>query len=174
MEPAADTVSRPADRAAMLLRSAGAGILSVGLGLGAHALSGGSLPSIPILGCLTALAVLAATLVAQARLPGWTVLLLLGAAQQVLHWLLGGLGAGASSTVSVTGVHHGGEVPVGAGEGQGHSPEIMLMLHTHLAAALLIAWAAAQVHRLKGRPSRPDGSGDALQAPQMQEGAPVR
>lgn len=173
MEPAADTASRPADRAPRLLRSAGAGILSVGLGLGAHALSGGSLPSVPILGCLTALAVLTATLVTQARLPGWAVLLLLGAAQQVLHWLLGGLGAGTSSTVSVTGVHHGGEVPIGAGEVQGHSPEIMLMLHTHLAAALLIAWAAAQSPRLRARLSRPVRSGDILQAPQMQEGAPA-
>ncbi len=173
MEPPAGAAPRPADRGPLLVRSAGAGLLSVGLGLGAHALSGGTLPSVPILGGLAALAVLAATLVMQARLPGWAVLLLLGAAQQVLHWLLGGLGAGVSSTVSSTGAHHGGEVPVGSGGSQGHSPEIMLMLHTHLAAALLIAWAAARYTRVRGLLSRPDRSRNALQPGRMHEGASV-
>ncbi|MDQ0733565.1 hypothetical protein [Arthrobacter agilis] len=173
MNAVGDPVSRPADRTLVMLRSAGVGLLSVGLGLGAHALSGGPLPSVPILCGLAALAVLAATLVAQARLPGWAVLLLLGVAQQVLHWLLGGLGTGTSSTIPSSGVHHGGEVPVGAGPAQGHSPEVMLMLHTHLAAALLIAWAAAQYPRLRAWLTDRDPGRDPVRAGGMQKGAPV-
>ncbi len=159
----------PVDRTRAIVRPALVGLLSLGLGLAAHALSGGELPSVPILCGLAALAVLAATLVAQARLPGWALMLALGAAQQVLHWLLGGLGGGASSTVPGTGVHHGaGEVPVGSGTGQGHSPEVMLMLHTHLAAALLAGWAAVRYPRIAGWVSRRLG-----QPLQEREGAPI-
>ena len=179
MEAPGDAVSQPVDRARMISRSAGVGLLSLGFGLAAHALSGGVLPSLPILGGLAALAVLAATLVAQARPPGWVVLLLLGVAQQMLHWLLGGLGAGASSTVAPTGVHHDG-VPVVSGAGQGHSPEIMLMLHTHLAAALVIAWAVAQYPRLRNgvlRRSASEGAGGRTTVSRgtlpTEEGAPV-
>jgi hypothetical protein len=140
MESRQVTVSEPVDHSRVIVRPALVGLLSLGLGLGAHALSGGQLPSVPILCGLAALAVLAATLLAQARLPGWAVMLLLGAGQQVLHWLLNGLGGAAGSTVPGATVHHGGDVPVGSGAAQGHSPEVMLMLHTHLAVALLVGW----------------------------------
>ncbi|WP_104181024.1 hypothetical protein [Arthrobacter sp. B0490] len=173
MEAAGETASRPVDRALPIVGSAGVGLLSLGLGTAVHALSGGVLPSVPILCGLAALAVLAATLVARARLPGWAVLLLLGAAQQVLHWLFGGLGAAPSSTVPATGVHHGGEVPVGSGAGQGHSPEVMLMLHTHLAVALLVALAVAQYPSLRGRLSRRGPGAAAPQRDETHEGAPV-
>lgn len=170
MEGPGDVVSEPVDRARTTVRSTGVGLLSLGFGLAAHALSGGALPSPPILCGLAALAVLAAALVAQARLPGWAVLLLLGVAQQVLHWLLGGLGSAAPQSAALTGVHHGSGVPIGSGASQGHSPEIMLMLHTHLAAALLIAWVAAQYPRSRGRFSARGPSRTTLR---MDEGAPV-
>jgi hypothetical protein len=178
MEAPGDAASQPVDRARRISRSSGVGLLSLGLGLAAHALSGGTPPSLPILCGLAALAVLATTLVAQARPPGWAVLLLLGVAQQMLHWLLGGLGTAESSTIASTGVHHDG-VPVGSGAVQGHSPEIMLMLHTHLAAALVIAWAVAQYPRLRNGVLRRSASetGGHAQASRgtlpTEEGAPV-
>jgi hypothetical protein len=125
---------------------AGAGLASLGLGLAAHAASGGTLPSLLVLGGLAALAVLAATLLARVRMPGWAVMLVLGVAQQLLHWLLGGLAAAPSSTVPGADGHHGGQVPVGTAVSGGHSPEVMLMLHTHLAAALLVGWVVLR-HR---------------------------
>jgi hypothetical protein len=152
----------------MTVRSAGAGLLVLGLGLAAHTVSGGALPSPPILCGLAALAVLASTLVAQARLPVWAVMLLSGVAQQVLHWLLAGLGGTVTSALSGAEVHHGGAVPVGSGAGQGHSPEVMLMLHAHLAAALLTGWAAVRYPRAAGWVARRRG-----QFLQERESAPI-
>jgi hypothetical protein len=131
-------------RSRRILSSAAVGLASSGLGLAAHAVSGGDLPETPILFGLAALAVLAATLVSHGRLPGWAVMLVLGAAQQMLHWLLGGLAEAPSSTVPGVDGHHGGDVPIGAAVPQGHSPEVMLMLHAHLAVALLVGWAVLQ------------------------------
>lgn len=129
--------------------AAAAGLGSVALGIVAHAASGGVLPSPPILAGLASLAVLAATLVVLGRLPGWALLLLLGAGQQILHWLLEGLAVAPSSTVAGPADHHGADVPVGAGGSGGHSPEVMLLLHTHLAAALLVGWLVLR-HRAVG------------------------
>jgi hypothetical protein len=171
MEASVDIVSEPAGRARGILRSAGVGVLSLGLGVAAHALSGGALPSIPILCGLTALAVLASALLAQARLPGWAVMLMLGASQQALHWLLGGLGGAASSTVPGTGSHHGGAVPGGPDGAPGHSPEVMLMLHTHLAVALLIGWAVVRHPDIGRWLSRRDSRRQHLL--REKEGAPV-
>lgn len=138
----------PGGRARRTVRAVPAGLLVLGLGLGAHAVSGGQLPSGPILIALAALTALAATLVAQVRLPVWGVLLLLGVAQQLLHWILGGLGGAPSLSGPVD--HHGeAAVPGGvSGAAQGHAPEAMLMLHAHLGAALLVGWAVAQWTRL--------------------------
>lgn len=147
--------SRTADAPGMVHRrsriagGAAAGLGSVALGIVAHSVSDGVLPSPSILAGLTSLAVLAATLVVLGRLPGWAVLLLLGAGQQVLHWLLGGLAVAPSSTVAGPADHHGADVPVGAGGPGGHSPEVMLLLHTHLAAALLVGWLVLR-HRAIG------------------------
>ncbi|WP_434992557.1 hypothetical protein [Arthrobacter sp. Ld5] len=138
---ALDTVP-PVDRPRVIARSAAVGVLAVVLGGGVHVLSGGSLPSLPILCALAALAVLTAALAGLARMPGWGVLLLLGAGQQVLHWLLGGLAAGAVTPSAGPADHHDGAAPVGSAPAQGHSAEVMLMLHTHLAVALLLGWAA--------------------------------
>ncbi|MFJ6001537.1 hypothetical protein [Arthrobacter sp. NPDC092385] len=171
MEDRGKSASGPVDRPWAILRSALVGLASLALGLVAHALSGGDVPSAPVLCGLAALAVLGATLLAQVRLPGWAVMLLLGAAQQVLHWLLGGLGGAASATVSETGAHHGGEVPVGAGAAQGHSPEVMLMLHSHLAVALLIGWAVSRYSSVERWLSRPDRR--RQQPVRTEEGAPV-
>lgn len=151
----------PGGRARRTAQAVLAGVLVLGLGLGAHAVSGGQLPSGPLLIALAALTALAATLMAQARLPVWGVLLLLGVAQQLLHWILSGLGGAPSLSGPVD--HHGeAAVPGGAsGAAQGHSPEAMLMLHAHLGAALLIGWAVARwakltrwVARLREHPAR--------------------
>lgn len=136
----------PARRRGRIAGAAAAGLGSLALGLAAHAVSGGALPSPPILAGLASLAVLAATLVALGRFPGWALLILLGAGQQILHWLLGGLADAPSSTVPGAGGHHAGDVPLGAGGAGGHSPEVMLLLHTHLAAALLVGWVTLR-HR---------------------------
>lgn len=144
------------------------GLVSLGLACAAHVLSGGVLPGLPILCGLAALSALAATVVARLELPGWAVMLALGAAQQMLHWLLGGL-AGAASSSTGSGDHHGAAVPVGGTATAGHSPEIMLMLHTHLAVALLIGWVvvrAPQLARWMDR-RRTGRTADA------EEGAPV-
>ncbi|MHA7284569.1 hypothetical protein [Arthrobacter sp. TMS2-4] len=137
-----DTIPPSVGRARAITRCAAVGLLAVGLGAGAHALSGGPLPGIPILCALAALGVLTATLAGRARLPGWGVLLLLSVAQQVLHWLLDGLADGPVTSAPGSAVHHDGDVPVGSATVGGHSPEVMLMLHTHLAVALLLGWAA--------------------------------
>ncbi|WP_049828700.1 hypothetical protein [Arthrobacter sp. RIT-PI-e] len=144
MHPQASSAAGRRQRS--VLRAALVGLLSLCLGLLAHAVSGGALPGAPILVALAALAVLVATLVAQVRLPVWGVLVALGAAQQVLHWVLGGLGGGPSSSFLGSSLGHHAEVEVPAGEAAvpGHSPEMMLMLHAHLAAALLAGWAVVR------------------------------
>lgn len=170
MEAGEDATPQSVGRAPAILRSAAVGLLALGLGLGAHAVSGGALPGALILCGFAALAVLVATLVAQARMPAWAVWVIIGAAQHVLHWLIGGFGGAASSVSGAVG-HHSGNVPVGSGAAQGHSPEVMLMLHTHLAAALLTGWAVTRyqviVRWLTGRAPR----GHPLLT---KEGTPVR
>ncbi|WP_394249154.1 hypothetical protein [Arthrobacter pityocampae] len=167
---ASDTAAPSVGRPRAIARSAAVGLLTVGLGAGVHALSGGSLPSLPILCALAAFAALVATLVGRARVPGWGVLLLLGAGQQVLHWLLGGLAPGPVTVASGPAVHHDGDVPVGSGAAQGHSPEVMLMLHTHLAVALLLGWAALRFPELRARLERHLRSGSR---PPTAKGTPV-
>ena len=134
------TPSAARGRQGPVVRSALTGVITIVLGMAAHAVSGGALPSVPIIAALAALAVLVATLVAQLKLPAWGVMLVLGGAQQVLHWVLGGLGGAASSTFFGSTLGHHAEVPVGVAPSSGHSPEVMMMLHLHLAAALLTGW----------------------------------
>ena len=167
---ALDAARSAIDRPRAIAGSAAVGLLAVGLGAGVHALSGGALPGLPILGALAALAVLAATLAGRARVPGGAVLLLRGAGQQALHWLLGGLADGAVTSAPGTAVHHDGDVPIGSAAGQGHSEEVMLMLHTHLAVALLLGWAALRwsgVRAWLDRLLRPE------RRPRSAKGAPV-
>lgn len=159
----------PNDRPRLIARAAAVGLSTLALGLAVHAASGGAVPAVPILLALAALAVLAATLIAQAHPPIWAVLLLLGVAQQVLHWTLGGLG-GASASLSGGAGHHGGEVPLRVAAGQAHSPEVMLMLHTHLAVALLLGWTVAWYPRITGWVSARRKRERTVRA---EEGAPV-
>ncbi|RJT77265.1 hypothetical protein D6T63_15095 [Arthrobacter cheniae] len=169
MESESVTECRVDGRSRRILSSAAVGLASLGLGLAAHVVSGGDLPDTPILFGLAALAVLAATLVSHGRLPGWAVMLVLGVAQQVLHWLLGGLADAPSSTVPGADGHHGGDVPIGTAAPRGHSPELMLMLHAHLAVALLVGWAVLQRQSVIGWLS-------VRRRPQVQrseEGAPI-
>ncbi|WP_247827993.1 hypothetical protein [Arthrobacter antioxidans] len=165
-----DAAPPSVDRPRVCALSATVGLLAVGLGAVVHTLSGGSLPALPILGALAIFAVLAATLAGRARVPGWCVLLLLGAGQQVLHWLLGGLADGAVTPAPDQAVHHDGTVPVGSAAAPGHSPEVMLMLHTHLAVALLLGWAALRWSGLRARLER---SPRLERRPERAKGAPV-
>ncbi|VDR31220.1 Uncharacterised protein [Arthrobacter agilis] len=154
-------VRRPLERGELLGATA-MGLASLAAGLGAHALAGGAVPGLAVLGGLAALGVLAAVLVTRCRLPGWALLLLLGLAQQLLHWLLGGLAGGPSSAAPGVSGHHVEAPPVGVAGSTGHSPEAMLMLHTHLAAALLLGWLVlrhrALLHWVRSRRR----SGDAI------------
>ncbi|MHA7181522.1 hypothetical protein ACX80J_15565 [Arthrobacter sp. MDB2-24] len=170
METQGETGGADVLRRTRIVGAAAAGLASLALGLTAHAVSGGILPTAPILGGLAALAVLAAAIVAQGRFPVWALLLLLGAAQQVLHWLLGGLAEAPSSSVPGTEGHHGGDVPVGTGTTGGHSPEVMLLLHTHLAAALLVGWAVARYPHVATWAAR---RGRRRHGVPAEEGAPV-
>ncbi|MUK02518.1 hypothetical protein GM708_11645 [Vibrio cholerae] len=149
-----EDVSSSHRRGRMIACAALTGLLALALGLIAHAASGGALPSAPILLAVAAFTVLASTIVAQWHPPIWCVMLLLGAGQQVLHWVLGGLG-GAASSVSAGVGHHGEGVPsAGSAAGAGHSPEVMLMLHTHLAVALLVGWGVARHEFITDRARR--------------------
>ena len=133
------------------MKATAVGALMTVLAISVHGVAGGAIPSPALLIALGALAALAAVVVAQFRLPPWSVLLLLGAGQQVLHWLLGGLG-GAASSIPVPSGHHSSVSPAGSaptgGGGGGHSPESMLMLHGHLGAALLVGWLILRRRRL--------------------------
>ncbi|BBE21679.1 hypothetical protein MN0502_05620 [Arthrobacter sp. MN05-02] len=171
MEEEKGSALRAQDRPRAIAGSALAGLLALGSGLGAHLVSGGAMPSAAILCGLAALAVLVAAIAAQARLPGWAVLLLLGVTQQLLHWLLGGLAGAVDTSGGLApgqGTHHDGNAPVGVEGAQGHSPEVMLMLHAHLAAALLVGWVVARHPRWTESVARRRRQGS-----DAEEGAPV-
>ncbi len=146
-----DDVSSLRRRGRLIARAALIGLLAFALGLAAHAVSGGALPGALILLALASFAVLASTIVAQWDPPFWCVMLLLGAGQQVLHWVLGGLGGATSSVPGDLGHHDEGAPSAGSTAGQGHSGEVMLMLHTHLAVALLVGWTTARYELLADR-----------------------
>lgn len=158
----------PNRRSRLVARAVLVGLASLGLGVVAHVAGGGALPSMPILLCLAALAVLGSAIAAQAHLPLWGMMLLLGVTQQALHWIFGGLGGASSSFTGGSG-HHAEQVPVGGTvPSGGHSPEAMLMLHAHLGAALLIGWSVARYPRIADWAAR-----RRERRVQEQEGAPI-
>jgi hypothetical protein len=117
-----------------------AGPLVVALGVSAHSISGESVPAASILVALTALVSMSASMVAYLRLPGWVLLLLSGLAQQVLH-IAFGLFSGVVGGDS-PGHGHGilpwqPPLPSSASSPPAHA--MGLMLHAHVAAALLAA-----------------------------------
>ncbi|WP_198810251.1 hypothetical protein [Arthrobacter sp. MSA 4-2] len=120
------------------------GPLAVAAGLGAHVASGGLMPALALLLTLTALLGLAASMLARVRLPGWSVLVLCGLTQQLLHFAFSAFVGGTADVVPAHG--HG----AGAGA-QGPSPATVVpgqdlhsMLYAHAAAALLTALIAAR------------------------------
>lgn len=148
-----------------------AGPLSAGLGMAAHLAAGGQAPGILIFTALAALLGMAASIIASLsggrRLPGWGVLLAAGLAQQLLHLAFAALSA--ESGFSFSG-HHGGEstpqlpapaAPSGEPSGAVHSPH--LMLHLHMAAALVAALATRRATLLSAlrRPGRSAGFPDS-------------
>lgn len=144
-----------------------AGPAAVGLGLVAHLVSGGQPPAVLILAALTAVMCLAAQLIARLSVPGWALLVLSGLVQQLLHLafdVFSGsfpgpgfpghphtgreelLQLGADSGAGAPGADSG----AGAGsEGAMHTAE--LMLHTHVAAAILTVLVLAGMDRLMRR-----------------------
>ncbi|MBG6183294.1 hypothetical protein IWX65_001243 [Arthrobacter sp. CAN_A214] len=135
----------------------------------AHVLSGGSLPAPELLTGLAVLTALAATILSVRRLPTWAVLALFAISQQVLHGAFTGLAVGGAS--GATGVpeaeisdHHETPVPVPAGGAAGHSPEAMILLHAHAAAALLagllvVRWSAMAAWIRSAKATAPEGGG---------------
>ncbi|MDQ0692841.1 hypothetical protein [Arthrobacter sp. W4I7] len=120
-----------------------AGPLSTGLGLVAHVAAGGPVPSLMILAALAALMGMAAAMVGRFSLPGWTVLLACGLAQQLLH--LGFAAFSGGSGEGLSGHGHGGSVlnvdpaqgpPPAGGAASPAGYSLQLMLHVHMAAAL--------------------------------------
>jgi hypothetical protein len=117
-----------------------AGPLVVALGVAAHAVSGASVPAVSVLVALTALVSMSASMIAHLRLPGWMVLLLSGLAQQVLHIafsLFSGVFGDGSAGHGHTIFAWQPRLPSSASSPPAHAME--LMLHVHVAAALLAA-----------------------------------
>ena len=122
-----------------------AGPLSTGFGLAAHLAAGGPAPSLIILAALAALLGMAAAMIGRFSVPGWAVLLGCAVAQQLLHLGFAAFSGGSGEGMPSHG--HGGsgqEVPYPAQDRPsgaeaapppGYSPH--LMLHAHMAAALL-------------------------------------
>jgi hypothetical protein len=128
------------------------GPLVVALGVAAHSVSGESIPVVSVLVALTALVSMSASMIAHLRLPGWMVLLLSGLVQQVLHVAFS-LFSGVFGDGS-TGHGHGmftwqPPLPSSASSPPGHGME--LMLHAHVAAALLAALVIIQWDSVSSR-----------------------
>ncbi|MBG6218572.1 heme A synthase [Arthrobacter sp. CAN_A6] len=155
-----------ARRVALACCAGGGTFLLAGL---AHVLSGRSLPAPELLAGLGVLTALAATIFSLSRLPTWAVLALFAVSQQVLHGAFTGLAdGGASGATGVPGAevpgHHEAPVPVPAGGASGHSPEAMILLHAHAAAALLagllvVRWSAIAAWIRSAKATAPEGGG---------------
>jgi hypothetical protein len=117
-----------------------AGPLAVALGVGAHLVSGESVPAASILVALTALLSMAASMIARLKVPAWVLVLLSGLVQQVLH-LAFSLFSGVTGSGSA-GHGHGilpWEPPQLSSPSGPPAHAMELMLDAHVAAALLTA-----------------------------------
>lgn len=136
-----------------------AGPASTGLGLAAHLAGGGQAPGVLIVIALAALLGMTAAMAARLPLPAWAVLAAAGLAQQLLH-----LAFAAFSTASgfaLPGHGHGEapapELPATPTSGAPHS--LHLMLHLHVAAALVVTAAVTQWTKVVSVVQRRDLSG---------------
>ena len=131
-----------------------AGPVAVALGLGAHVVSGGSAPAIPILLGFVALSALAAQLITHWIHGPILLLLISGAAQQVLFFGFDALGGSFPGLGSLDHLHGTGQIPPDlpaavSGGGAVHGSD--LMLYTHAAAAILTLLIGAGVAKLGER-----------------------
>jgi hypothetical protein len=129
-----------------------AGPLAVSLGVAAHLVSGESVPPASVLGALTALLSMAASMIAHLKFPGWVLVLLSGMAQQVLH-LAFNLFSGVAGSGSA-GHGHGilpWEPPQLSSPSRPPAHAMELMLDAHVAAALLTALAITTSGRVLSR-----------------------
>lgn len=142
------------------------GPVAVALGLAAHVASGGSAPAIPVLLAFVALAALGAQLISRWIHGPILLLLVSGAAQQVLFFGFEALGGSFPGLGTLDHFHGTGQVPAGlpvpsSGSAPVHAAD--LMLYTHAAAAILTLLIGAGVARLAGRSWREH----SLHAPQQ-------
>jgi len=163
--------------------AATAGALTLGLAVAAHAAAGGTMPPLPVLGALTALTVLGATLASRIRLTFGSVLLLSALCQQLLHLAFTVLATPipGAFVIPPNGGHHAvlppqlptpGESSQGPARQDPHADSAMLMLHAHAAAALLAtavisSWTTARqrlsaliLRRPAHRPPPPAGKSE--------------
>ncbi|WP_139005087.1 hypothetical protein [Arthrobacter crystallopoietes] len=144
--------------------------LAMMLALVAHLASGGTMPALPVLIAITALTTLAATVLSRVSAPAWTLVLAAGVAQQVLHLAFEAFAARPAaaglSAVSSSGPSHphhsevdpaqlAASITASAEHAGPHSEYVMLMLHFHLAAAVLTALLMAWSRRRGGLPQKP-------------------
>ncbi|AUI51547.1 hypothetical protein AC20117_12795 [Arthrobacter crystallopoietes] len=143
---------------------AAAGLTMV-LALVAHLASGGTMPALPVLIAITALTTLAATVLSRVDAPAWTLILAAGVAQQVLHLAFDAFAARPAAAGESTGPSagpspsHHAEVDaeqlaatarIATEHAGSHGEYVMLMLHFHLAAAVLTALLMAWSRRRGG------------------------
>lgn len=130
------------------------GLAAAALGLAAHLVAGGSAPAIPVLLAFAALCALAAQVVARWMRGPLLLLLVSGAAQQLLHLGFDAFGGFFPGGGFLDHLHGGGEllggVPAGADPSGG---SVHLMLYTHMAAAILTLLVAAGVSKLAAHTS---------------------
>ena len=133
------------------------GSVTVVLGLIIHAGTGHPVPAVPIVVATAALLSLAGAAVARIGVPHWALLVLAGAGQQVVHWAfaffanplattLGG-GHGHASAAQFTGP---GLLLAGV-----PSQPLHVLLHVHIAAALLAFVLVQRLTRLAPKQSGP-------------------
>lgn len=112
----------------------------------AHLASGASPPALPIVAAAAALLSMAGSMIARLRLPGWFLLLLAGLGQQGLHLLFAGATAAAlPGTAAGHGHRDSADAFRIATGGTPDAGDPGLMLHAHLAAALLTALLLAKL-----------------------------
>jgi hypothetical protein len=139
-----------------------AGPLSTGLGLAAHVAAGGQAPGILIIAALAALLGMVAAMAGRRPLPGWAVLVAAGLAQQLLHLAFASFST--ANGFSLPG-HHSASPPappvpgVSAPEASGASHSLHLMLHLHMAAALVVMVTVTQWRKVVSVVQRTGRSG---------------
>ncbi|MFC7847610.1 hypothetical protein ACFUTU_03950 [Arthrobacter sp. NPDC057388] len=125
------------------------GAVTAVLGLMVHAVTGHPVPAAPIVVATAALLGLAGAAVARLSVPGWALLVLTAAGQQIIHWVFAFF-SNPLATAMEEGHGHASVQFAGPGlllAGVASQP-LHVMLYAHAAAALLAFWL---VQRLKAR-----------------------